>query len=76
MLATVNDAKREAVLQRADELAIDDTGIVPVHSRSICGRRDGITYVPRTDENTLPWKFRPPGESDRGASSSVRDERS
>ncbi len=53
-------AKREAVLQRATELAINDTGIIPLHFQvNLWATRDGITYVPRTDENTLAYKFRP-----------------
>jgi peptide/nickel transport system substrate-binding protein len=61
-LATVDDAKREAYLQRATELAINDTGIVPLHFQvNLWATRDGITYAPRTDENTLAWKFRPAG---------------
>jgi peptide/nickel transport system substrate-binding protein len=59
-LATVDDAKREALLQRATELAINDTGVVPVHFQvNLWATRDGITYAPRTDENTLAWKFKP-----------------
>jgi len=61
-LATVDDAKREALLQRAAELGVNDTGIVPLHFQvNLWATRDGITYVPRTDENTLAWKFRPAG---------------
>jgi peptide/nickel transport system substrate-binding protein len=61
-LATVDDARREAFLQRATELAISDTGIIPLHFQvNLWASRDGITYVPRTDENTLAWKFRPAG---------------
>ena len=59
-LQTVDDVKREAYLQRATELAIGDTGIVPLHFQvNLWATRDGITYVPRTDENTLAWKFTP-----------------
>ncbi|MDQ6619898.1 MAG: ABC transporter substrate-binding protein [Pseudomonadota bacterium] len=59
-LATVDDAKREAMLQRATELAINDVGIIPLHFQvNLWATRDGITYVPRTDENTLAWKMRP-----------------
>jgi len=59
-LATVDDAKREALLQRATELAIGDAGVVPVHFQvNLWATRDGITYTPRTDENTLSWKFKP-----------------
>jgi peptide/nickel transport system substrate-binding protein len=60
-LVTVDDAKREALLQRATELAISDTAIVPLyHQVSLWAMRDGISYVPRTDENTLAHKFKPP----------------
>ena len=59
-LQTVDDVKREAYLQRATELAIGDTGIVPLHFQvNLWATRDGLTYVPRTDENTLAWKFVP-----------------
>jgi peptide/nickel transport system substrate-binding protein len=59
-LATVDDPKREALLQRATEIAIDDTGVIPLHFQvNLWATRNGITYVPRTDENTLAHKFRP-----------------
>jgi peptide/nickel transport system substrate-binding protein len=59
-LVTVDDARREALLQRATELAINDTAIVPLyHQVSIWGTKNGISYAPRTDENTLAHKFRP-----------------
>ena len=60
-LVTVDDAKREALLQRATELAISDTAIVPLyHQVSLWAMRDGLSYVARTDEYTLAHKFRPP----------------
>ena len=59
-LATVDDAKREALLQRATELAINDTGVIPLHFQvNLWATRDGISYAPRTDEYTLAWKFKP-----------------
>jgi len=59
-LQTVDDAKREAYLQRATELAINDTGIIPLHFQvNLWATRDGIVYAPRVDEQTLAWKFRP-----------------
>ncbi len=59
-LATVDDPKRDALLQRATELAINDSGIIPLHFQvNLWATRNGITYVPRTDENTLAHKFRP-----------------
>ncbi len=60
-LATVDDPRREAILQRATELAINDTAIIPLHFQvNLWATRNGITYTPRTDENTLAHKFRPP----------------
>jgi peptide/nickel transport system substrate-binding protein len=59
-LATVDDPKREALLQRATEVAIGDTGIIPLHFQvNLWATRSGIVYIARTDENTLAHKFRP-----------------
>ena len=59
-LMTVDDVKREAYLQRATELAINDTGIIPLHFQvNLWAARDGISYVPRVDEQTQAWKFKP-----------------
>jgi peptide/nickel transport system substrate-binding protein len=59
-LMTVDDVKREAYLQRATELAVNDTGVVPLHFQvNLWATRDGIKYTPRTDENTQAWKFQP-----------------
>ena len=59
-MQTVDDVKREAYLQRAAELAIGDTGLIPLHFQvSLWATRDGITYTPRVDEQTLAWKFVP-----------------
>ncbi|HYT97492.1 MAG TPA: ABC transporter substrate-binding protein [Casimicrobiaceae bacterium] len=64
-LQTVDDVKREAYLQRATELAINDTGIIPLHFQvNLWATREGITYTPRVDEQTLAWKFRPAGAKD------------
>ncbi|HVO87722.1 MAG TPA: ABC transporter substrate-binding protein [Casimicrobiaceae bacterium] len=62
-LQTVDDVKREAYLQRATEIAINDTAIIPVHFQvNTWAARDGIVYVPRVDETTLAWQFRPAGK--------------
>lgn len=59
-LQIVDDVKREAYLQRAAELAIGDTGLIPLHFQiSLWATRDGIVYMPRVDEQTLAWKFTP-----------------
>jgi peptide/nickel transport system substrate-binding protein len=59
-LQTVDDVKREVYLQRATEVAIGDTGVVPLHFQvNLWATRDGIVYPPRVDEYTLAWKFQP-----------------
>jgi len=53
-LATVDDAKREKLLQRATEIAIDELGIIPLHYQvNVWATRKGLAYTPRTDEYTL-----------------------
>lgn len=59
-LRTVDDAKRSALLQQATELALNDVGIVTVHHQvTTWAARRGVTYVPRTDERTYAFSFRP-----------------
>ena len=61
-LQTVDDVKRAAYLQRATEIVISETGVIPIHFQvNTWAARDGITYVPRVDETTLAWKFKPKG---------------
>jgi len=53
-LATVDDAKREKLLQQATEIAIEDLGIIPLHYQvNTWATRKGLAYTPRTDEYTL-----------------------
>jgi peptide/nickel transport system substrate-binding protein len=53
-LATVDDAKRQDLLARATELAIEDVGIIPLHYQvNTWALRRGFSYQPRTDEYTL-----------------------
>ena len=53
-LATVDDAKREKLLQKATEIAIEDLGIIPLHYQvNTWATRAGLAYVPRTDEATV-----------------------
>jgi peptide/nickel transport system substrate-binding protein len=53
-LATVDDAKRQDLLARATEVAIEDVGIIPLHYQvNTWAMRKGFSYKPRTDERTL-----------------------
>ena len=61
-MQTVDDVKRAAYLQRATEIVINDTGVIPLHFQvNTWAARNGIAYVPRVDETTLAWKFKPKG---------------
>jgi peptide/nickel transport system substrate-binding protein len=54
-LATVDDEKREALLQKATELAIGKyQGIIPLHYQvNTWATRPGLKYRARTDERTI-----------------------
>jgi peptide/nickel transport system substrate-binding protein len=53
-LRTVDDKKREALLQDASRLVINDYGILPLHYEvTPWATKKGLTYKPRVDQNTL-----------------------
>jgi len=59
-LQTVDDARREKLLQEAVTIAMNDLGIIPLHHQiSTWATRKGVVYTPRTDEYTLAHQFRP-----------------
>jgi peptide/nickel transport system substrate-binding protein len=59
-LATVDDARREQLLQQATAAAMSDLGIIPLyHQENVWATRKGIVYTPRADERTFAHEFRP-----------------
>ena len=53
-LATVDDAKRQALLAKASEIAMDDVGLIPSHYQiNTWAARKGLKYTPRADEYTM-----------------------
>jgi peptide/nickel transport system substrate-binding protein len=59
-LATVDDARREKLLQQATEVAMSDTGIITLyHQENLWATRKGVVYTPRADERTFAHEFRP-----------------
>jgi peptide/nickel transport system substrate-binding protein len=53
-LATVDDAKRQDLLARAAEVAVEDVGIIPLHYVvNVWAMRAGFSYKARADEYTL-----------------------
>jgi peptide/nickel transport system substrate-binding protein len=59
-LKTVDDARREALLQQAVEIAMSDVGVITTHFQvNTWAARKGIAYTPRTDERTHAFAFVP-----------------
>ncbi len=59
-LQQVDDENRKIMLQRATELAMSDLGIMPIHFQfTIWATKKSVQYVPRTDEYTLAFQFKP-----------------
>jgi peptide/nickel transport system substrate-binding protein len=59
-LTTVDDRRREQLLQEASEVAINDVAIIPLHYQiNVWALRRGLTYPARADEFTLAHNVRP-----------------
>ena len=59
-LATLEPAKREAMVAQATELGIRDVGIVPLHYQmAIWGLRKGLSYRARSDSYTFAFDMHP-----------------
>ena len=59
-LRTLDDARREAVLQDASRTAIEDVGIIPIHiQKNIWAMRRGLEHEARADELTRAQDVRP-----------------
>jgi peptide/nickel transport system substrate-binding protein len=53
-LATVDDAKRQELLAKASEIAMEDVGLIPSHYQiNTWVTRKGLKYTARADEYTL-----------------------
>ena len=58
-LATVDNGRREKLLQQATEIVIADTGLIPLHYQvNTWAARKGLVYSPRTDERTYAHEVR------------------
>lgn len=65
-MRTVDDKKREALLQEASRLVIADYGFLPLHFElSVWAMRRGLTYVGRADQATLAQFVTPAKPSPR-----------
>ncbi len=58
--STVDDAKREALLQQASKMAMEDYAIIPLHFEvTPWATRKGLKYNPRADQYTMAMSLRP-----------------
>jgi peptide/nickel transport system substrate-binding protein len=59
-LRTVDDKAREALLQKASEVAVNDLGVIPIHYEvSTWASKRGFTFKGRADQYTLATHLRP-----------------
>ena len=57
-LRTVDDRKREKLLQDAAAVAVNDVGLIPIHFQVVTwAARKGLTYTPRIYERTYAHQF-------------------
>jgi peptide/nickel transport system substrate-binding protein len=59
-LVTMDDKKREGLIQQAAETAMNDTALIPIHYEvSTWATAKGYRYTPRTDQYTLAMDLKP-----------------
>jgi peptide/nickel transport system substrate-binding protein len=59
-LVEIDDARREAILQEAQRIALDDVGIIPIHIQTnIWAMRNTLQHEARADELTRAQDVRP-----------------
>ena len=59
-LVTMDDKKREGMIQQAAETAMNDTALIPIHYEvSTWATLKGFRYTPRTDQYTLATELKP-----------------
>ena len=59
-LVTMDDKKREAMIQQAAEMVMGDVGLIPLHYEvSTWAAVKGVKYIARTDQYTLAMGLKP-----------------
>ena len=59
-LATADDPAREALVQQATRMAMEDVAIIPLHiQKNVWGMRASVSHTPRVDEETRAMDLRP-----------------
>ncbi len=61
-LVTMDEKKREGMIQAAAEAAMNDAALIPIHYEvSTWATAKGLRYTPRTDQYTLAMELKPAG---------------
>ena len=61
-MATMDEKKREVMIQQAAEVAMNDTALIPIHYEvSTWATAKGFRYTARTDQYTLATELKPQG---------------
>ena len=59
-LATIDEAKREALYRDAERLALPDLPIIPLHHQiNVWALRKGLVFRGRMQERTFAWDVEP-----------------
>jgi peptide/nickel transport system substrate-binding protein len=59
-LVTMDEKKREGLIQAAAETAMNDTALIPIHYEvSTWATAKNLKYTPRTDQYTLAYELKP-----------------
>jgi peptide/nickel transport system substrate-binding protein len=59
-LVTMDNKKREGMIQAAAEMAMEDVGLIPLHYEvSTWATTKALRYTPRTDQYTLAMSLKP-----------------
>ncbi|WEX11009.1 ABC transporter substrate-binding protein [Chelativorans sp. AA-79] len=57
-ITTIDENERKALLQKAEQMAVDKLGFIPIHfESSIWAHRKGLNYEGRKDQYTLAYKI-------------------
>jgi peptide/nickel transport system substrate-binding protein len=61
-MTTIDDVKREELLRQAQDMVLDDYGILPLHfERTVWALAPELSYEPRVDQQTLAYEVQQEG---------------
>ena len=59
-MSTIDDEKRDQMLQEAETMVLDDYGIIPLHyEQTVWAMKSDLSYEPRVDQYTMATEVKP-----------------